>query len=82
MNKIKETITALTNLDNTNLVRVNRKENMPLSEECFRTAVKCINRTATLATAAYVIANADIWKLIAAFVFGIFFSLIYFGMKD
>lgn len=82
MNNIKETVTALTNWENTNLVRVNRKENMPLSEECFRVVIKCVNRTATLAAAATIIVNADIAKLGALIVGGIFFSLIYFGMKD
>lgn len=82
MNKIKETITALTNWNNDGAVRVTRKENMPLSEECFKLAIRCVNRTTIIAAAATVLVNADIWKLIATFVFGIFFSLIYFGMKD
>lgn len=78
MNKIKETITALTNWNDEGAVRVTRRENMPLSEECFRIAVKCINRTASIAAAAYVITNADIWKLGAVLLFGLF----YFMMKD
>lgn len=77
MNKIKETITALTNCD-TNAVRVSRKESVPLSEECFRIAVKCIDRTASIVAAAYVIANADVWKILAVITFGV----IYLMMKD
>ena len=82
MNRIKETITALANWNEATAIRVNRKENMPLSEECFRLAVKCINWTATLAAATVVFVNADIAKLGAVIVGGIFFYAIYCMMKD
>lgn len=82
MNKIKETLTALTNWNDEGAVRITRKESVPLSEECFKLAIKCVNRTAVIAAATTIFINADISKLGALLIFGIFFALIYFMMKD
>lgn len=82
MSKIKETITALTNWNNLGSVRVSRKESTPLSDKRFELVLKFITHISTIIAATVLVLNAEIHKILALLVFGIFISLICFGMKD
>lgn len=82
MSKIKETITALAAGNESGAVRIKREEREQMPEWYFKTAVRCIERISMIAAAASLIIFADICKILVLLVFGILFSLIYFGTKD
>lgn len=82
MSKIKETITALSAGNETGAVRVNREERERMPEWYFEMALRCVERVALIAAVALLVIFADVQKLLALLVFGILFSLVYFGMKD
>lgn len=82
MGKIKETITALTESENSGIVRVSRKEQLPVPYERMELVLKFILKISAIASVTAIVLYAEIWKLIALLTFGIFFALIYTGMKD
>lgn len=82
MSKIKETITALTAGDLPGGVRINRKEQEPISDERFRLIVNRLALAVFAVAAAIFAINASPLKIgIVAFA-GIFLVLIYFGLRD
>lgn len=82
MNKIKETITALTTGEFPSAVQIQRQEDVPMTECQFEMVLKCIVKISAMAAGTALILFAGFWKLVAIFVFIIFFCLIYYGMKD
>lgn len=82
MIKIKETITALFPGENPAAVHIKRKEHDLISYDRLNMILKCIAKVSIFLSVTVIILNAEILKLIALLVFGIFFTLIYFGMKD
>lgn len=82
MNKIRETITALTESDNSGIVRVSRKEQLPVPYERAELVCKFILKIFMIASATAIVLYAEFWKLVALLAFGIFFALIYTGAKD
>lgn len=82
MKKIKETITALTSGDFPGAVRINRKESIPIPDGRLDLIMKYSIKIIGIAAGTVLILNAGIWKLLALMGFGIFFGLIYFGLKD
>lgn len=79
--KIKEVVTALTG-DSPGLIRINRKVRVPMPDDRFSLVVKSITKMVAAVAGTVLVINAEIWKLIVLMVFGIFFTLIYFGLKD
>lgn len=82
MRKIKETITALTESENSGIVRVSRKEQLPVPYERMELVFKFILKISAIASVTAIVLYAEIWKLLALLVFGILFSLFYFCMRD
>lgn len=82
MRKIKETITALTGCENAGVVRVSKKEQLPVPYEKSELVFKFILKISAIASVTAIVLYAEFWKLVALLVFGIFFSLIYSGMND
>lgn len=82
MRLIRETITALISSEFPGAVRINRKEHKPMTDERFALVMKCGVKSIGIAAGTVLVLNAGIWKLLALMGFGIFFSLIYFGMRD
>lgn len=82
MSKIKETITALTDSDISGIVRVRRKEHFPAPYERAELVCKFIIKILTIASVTAIVMYAEFLKLVALLAFGIFFALIYIGMKD
>lgn len=82
MNKIKETITALTTGEFPSAVQIQRQEDLPMTDWRFEIVLKCVVKISAMAAGAALVLFAGFWKLVAIFVFIIFFCLIYYGMKD
>lgn len=82
MNKIKETITAVSAGNEPGAVRIKREEQERMPEWYFITVVKCIIALALIASGTLIIIFAEIWKVMALALFGVLFSLIYFGTKN
>lgn len=82
MNKIKETITALSSGEFPGAVQINRKEHTPITDERLAMIIKCIIKVASVLTGTVIVINAEIAKLGAMLLFAIFFSLVYFASKD
>lgn len=82
MNKIRETITALTESDNSGIVRVSRKEQLPVPYERAELVCKFILKIFMISSATAIVLYAEFWKLVALLTFGIIFALIYTGTKD
>lgn len=82
MSKIKETVTAVSAGNEPGAVRIKREEQERMPEWYFITVVKCVIALAAIASMTLVVIFAEIWKVLALAVFGIFFSLIYFGSKN
>lgn len=82
MSRIKETLTALTNSENTGLVRIKREEQLPVPYERMELVFKFILKISAIASVTAIVLYAEIWKLLALLVFGILFSLFYFCMRD
>lgn len=74
MSRIKETMTALTNSENTGLVRIKRKEQLPVPYERMELVFKFILKISAIASVTAIVLYAGIWKLVALLVFVIFFS--------
>lgn len=81
MKSIKQTITALLG-DSPGIVHINRKERTPMSDDRFSLVVKSTTKIAVAVTGTILVLNAGIAKLVVLSGFGIFFALIYFGLKD
>ncbi len=58
-----------------------RKYQERLPERYFSIAMKCAVVIALIAAATVIIIFADLWKVIALAVFGVFFGLAYFSSK-
>lgn len=82
MSKIKETITAVSAGNEPGAVRIKREEQERMPEWYFCMAVKCVVTLAAIASMTLVVIFAEIWKVLALAGFGIFFSLIYFGLRN
>ena len=82
MSKIKETITAVSARNEPGAFRIKREEQERMPEWYFAIAMKCAVVIAAIAAATVIIIFADLWKIVALAVFGIFFCLTYFAAKD
>lgn len=82
MSKIKETITAVSAGNEPGAVRIKREERERMPEWYFAIAMKCAVVIAAIAAVTVIIIFADLWKVIALAVFGVFFGLAYFASKD
>ncbi len=82
MNKIKESITALAAGDFSRAVHISRQEQRPMTDERFELVLKCVTRVSTITSVTVLVLNIETAKLVAVMGFAIFFSLIYFGLKD
>lgn len=82
MSKIKETVTAVSAGNEPGAIRIKREERERMPELYFAMAMKCAVAIAMIAAVTAIIIFAEIWKVIALAVFGIFFGLIYFASKD
>lgn len=82
MSKTKETITAVSAGNEPGAVRIKREERERMPEWYFAMAMKCAVAIAMIAAVTVIIIFAEIWKVIALAVFGIFFGLTYFASKD
>lgn len=82
MNKIKETITALTAREYLGAVRINRKEHEPVTSEHLALILKCITKVTTIAAGTVLALSVETGKLVVILFFGILFNLFYCGLKD
>ncbi len=82
MSKIKETITAVSAGNEPGAVRIKREEQERMPEWYFATAMKCAVVIAAIAAATAIIIFADLWKVLALIVAGIFYTLIYFALQN
>lgn len=82
MNKIRETITAFASGDFLGAVHINRKECAPMPDERFNLIVKSVTRVAVSVAVAATAINVDGRKLLILAGAVLFFSWIYFGMRD
>lgn len=82
MSKIKETVTAVSSGNEPGAVRIKREERERMPEWYFITSVKCVMALSMIASVTLIIIFAEIWKVMALALFGILFSLIYFGTKN
>lgn len=82
MSKIKETVTAVSAGNEPALSLDDREYQERLPEWYFATAMKCAVVIAAIAAVTVIVVFADLWKVLALAVFGIFFFLIYFAAKD
>lgn len=82
MNKIKETITAVSAGKEPGAVWIKREEQERMPEWYFITVVKCIIALALIASGTLIIIFAEIWKVMALLGVGLFSVLIYFAYKN
>ena len=82
MSKIKETVTVVSAGNEPGAFRIKREERERMPEWYFCVAVKCAITLSVIAAVTLVIIFAEIWKVLALSVFGIFFALIYFGLRN
>lgn len=82
MSKIKETVTAVSAGNEPSAVRIKREEQERMPEWYFAMAMKCAVVIAAIAAVTVIVVFAELWKVLALAVFGIFFCLIYFASKD
>lgn len=82
MGKIKETITALTNSSTSGIVRISRKEQSLVPYEWAELIFKFTLKISSIASATAIVLYVEFWKMVALFVFAIFFTIIYTSMKD
>lgn len=76
MNKIKETITALTAGEFPSAVQIQRQEDMPMTDWRFEMVLKCIVKISAIASGAALVLFAGLGKLVAIFIFIIVLRLI------
>lgn len=82
MSKTKETITAVSAGNEPGAVRIKREEQERMPEWYFATAMKCAVVIAAIAAVTVIVVFAELWKVLALAVFGVFFGLAYFSAKD
>lgn len=82
MSKIKETVTAVSSGNEPGAVRIKREERERMPEWYFAMAMKCVVVIAAIAAVTVIVVFAELWKVLALAVFGVFFCLIYFASKD
>lgn len=69
MNKIKETITALTAGEFPSAVQIQRQEDLPMTDWRFEMVLKCIVKISAIAAGAALVLFAGLEKLVAIFIF-------------
>lgn len=76
MNKIKETITALTAGEFPSAVQIQRQEDLPMADWRFEMVLKCVVKISAMAAATALILFAGLSKLVTIFIFIIVLRLI------
>lgn len=76
MNKIKETITALTAGEFPSAVQIQRREDMPMTDWRFEMVLKCVVKISAIAAGVALVLFAGLGKLVAIFIFIIVLRLI------
>lgn len=82
MSKIKETVTAVSAGNEPGAVHISRKENQPMTGRSLEMVLECIVVVSLITAITTIVIFAEIWKVLALAAFGIFFSLIYFGLRN
>lgn len=82
MNKIKETIMAITGGEIPGAVHINRKEHEPITDERLSIVLGFVVKVAMIVAGTVLILNAEIMKLVAILVFVAVCSLFYLVSKD
>lgn len=82
MSKIKETITAVSAGNEPGAVRIKREEHGFEYYRLLEVSIKCATAMIASLSLAAMVVYAQIWNLLTFFGFAIFFSLIYFGIRD
>ena len=78
MNKIKETITALTSGDSPGGVRVSREEKEAMSDKRFFAVLRCITKVSAIAAIAKIVPNISGEKLTILSVATVILTIAYF----
>ena len=82
MSKIKEIVTAISAGNEPGAVRIKREELGHEYHKVVEISLKCATAIIVFAVLATIVIYAEIWNLLVFLVFCIFFSLIYFGLRN
>ncbi len=82
MNKIRETIMAITGGEIPGAVHIDRKEQTPITDERLEMVLGFLLKVAIIAAGTVLVLKAETMKLVAILVFVAVFSLFYFVSRD
>ena len=82
MKSVREEVRATSLGESPTIIRIRRKQSEEMPERKLEMVLKYVSRMVTAVSFAMLVLHAGILKLIVLGLIGIFFLLVYFGMKD